>query len=151
MTYGVGVNDTTRTWSIGSRFLKSYENEWKAPTISKISEMKEKVSFTHELFQMRRQFESPNFRRSQNSHSFPNAIVEKRVASMVQERIHKREEGMFLEADAIRRELWSTYVSAFRFRCFLTTPILIFLVIRPQNVGVNDRLQQYSLGGVFEI
>ncbi|EEC44223.1 predicted protein [Phaeodactylum tricornutum CCAP 1055/1] len=128
MTYGVGVNDTTRTWSIGSRFLKSYENEWKAPTISKISEMKEKVSFTHELFQMRRHFESPNFRRSQNSHFFPNAIVEKRVASMVQERIHNREEGMFLEADAIRRELWSTY-----------------------NVGVNDRLQQYSLGGVFEI
>jgi hypothetical protein len=29
----------------------------------------------------------------------------------VQERIHKREEGKFLEADAIRNELWHTYVS----------------------------------------
>jgi len=50
-----------------------------------------------------------------------------RVKTLVQERIHKREENKFREADAIRNELWHTY-----------------------NVGVNDRLRQFSVGGIYD-
>jgi hypothetical protein len=51
---------------------------------------------------------------------------QERVLDLIRQRIVLREHGRFLEADAIRKELWHTY-----------------------RVGIHDRLQQYSYGGTF--
>jgi hypothetical protein len=56
------------------------------------------------------------------------AILEhERVLDLIRQRILLREHGRFLEADAIRKELWHTY-----------------------KVGIHDRLRQYSYGGKFD-
>ena len=53
-------------------------------------------------------------------------IILQRIQDLVQERIHLREERKYVEADAIRAELWYTY-----------------------HVGINDRLKQWSIAGVL--
>mmetsp|Transcript_26111 Transcript_26111/g.61429 ORF Transcript_26111/g.61429 Transcript_26111/m.61429 type:complete len:429 (+) Transcript_26111:2-1288(+) len=69
---------------------------------------------------------SPPYSRSDMSETI-DLHLEPRILNLVQERIHKREEGKFIEADAIRKELWYTY-----------------------NIGLNDRLKLYSVGGKFK-
>lgn len=77
-----------------------------------------------------KEFESEQdaYRLSSSSDAFPGGLsVQTRVEQLVCDRMHKREEGKFLEADALRKELWEAY-----------------------NVGINDRLRQYSVGGAFD-
>jgi hypothetical protein len=52
-----------------------------------------------------------SYRESSASLGMEHAAVQQRVRALLQERIHKREESKYVEADAIRRELWYTYVS----------------------------------------
>jgi cysteinyl-tRNA synthetase len=40
-------------------------------------------------------------------------LIRERIEQLLQERIQKREEGKFLEADTLRNVLWRTYVSLF--------------------------------------
>ncbi|CAB9502744.1 expressed unknown protein [Seminavis robusta] len=68
------------------------------------------------------------YRQSTHSQTPTNdAWIMTRIPQLVQQRCRKREQGKFREADAIRTELWETY-----------------------HVGINDRLQQWSVGGVFD-
>jgi hypothetical protein len=69
---------------------------------------------------------SPPYRCSQRSQAL-EPWWHTRVQTLILDRIHKREEGRFLEADAVRYTLWHTY-----------------------RVGVNDRLHQYSVGGLYD-
>ena len=62
------------------------------------------------FYQDARIWNSPAYTQSASSLELGSAIAS-RVHFLVQERIHKREESKYLEADAIRRELWNTYVS----------------------------------------
>jgi len=125
-SYDVGVNDHTRTWSVGCQFLADAANlsEWNPPQRQKMdtnassNETKDetdKIQFpsTRLLFgDKERDFDSETrYRCSSQSLPVPKQSKQ-RVEELVQDRIHKREEARFLEADAIRRELWHTYVSS---------------------------------------
>ena len=132
-TYNVGINDRTRKWSVGGRFLTAEDGEgvgveeWKPqPPQPRIENDDERAdehirivrfpSTRRLLFGDRdeRDFDSETRYRC-SSRSLPRTTMSKhswrRVQALIQDRIHKREEGRFLEADAIRRELWYTYVS----------------------------------------
>jgi len=133
-TYNVGINDRTRRWSVGGRFLATEDGEgeglgveeWKPqppqqPIIENDGERADEhilrfPSTRRFLFRDRdeRDFDSETRYRC-SSRSPPRTTMSKqswrRVQALIQDRIHKREEGRFLEADAIRRELWYTYVS----------------------------------------
>lgn len=54
---------------------------------------------------------SPMYQQSKASLETLEPEIMDRVRFLVQERIHKREEHKFVEADAMREELWKTYVS----------------------------------------
>jgi len=136
-SYNVGVNDHTMTWSVGGQFLaasaKSVPN-WQPPVRAIINDSKgsklNSPKFPQTLLfgDKERVFNSKvQYRESVYSKALIDQRFLHRVNNLIQERLHKREEGKYLEADAIRIELWRTY-----------------------NVGVNDRLQQYSVGGVYD-
>lgn len=173
--YTVGVNDATRTWSVvvGGQSKSSI---WTPPQFTNGNAVgfdDESNNDTHGLVMFpstllfgdqEREFGSTaQYRRSRHSHPFSSSRTQQRVEQLVQERIHKREEAKFLEADAIRRELWRTYVSTnltrslwLRLLC-ISRFVLIFQhtfsacsFLYHKNVGVNDRLQQYSVGGVYD-
>jgi hypothetical protein len=127
-TYEVGVNDQSCTWSLGSKF--DVNTSWEPPTLPSISVSPGSVKgvFPPRLFvEEDKKYASPAYRRSEHSRNISNYLALRRIETLVQERIHLREERKFIEADAIRRELWETYY-----------------------VGVNDRLRQWSVAGVLQ-
>ena len=110
-TYKVGIDDDLRTWSVGAKFASS-KSLWKPPSLPELAPENGQQAFPSILFADEEEmYDSETYRQSDSSLPMPNASVYIRVAELVLERIHRREEGKFLEADAIRRELWHTYVS----------------------------------------
>ena len=134
-SYNVVVNDRTQTWSVGGQFLLEDDDDddsekWKIPLLSQQQRATEANNeydgddetsttsgvglFPPLLFGDReRDFDSETrYRLSSRSLPLPPAQSRRRIETLIQDRIHKREEARFLEADAIRRELWYTYVSS---------------------------------------
>jgi hypothetical protein len=106
-TYQVAIDDEQRTW----RILKATPNV--EESISLRTDDYTTSSFAALLFgeQSRDYTSDTTYRPSQKSLPIDNSIYQQRIEELVQERIHLREEGRYLEADAVRRELWHTYVS----------------------------------------
>jgi cysteinyl-tRNA synthetase len=125
-TYNVGVEDKNHTWSVGCKFLGNAH--WMTPESPKEQTYISEPSFRYLpiVFDNEKEHQSPPYQPSAFSRKVPCDFTLRRITALVQERIHKREEHHFVEADAIRKELWATYY-----------------------VGVNDRLHQWSVGGVF--
>lgn len=113
-TYNVGVDDKSCTYSVGCKF--SGDAQWDRPVKANASfsgpTLRTPQIFPPLLFGLENRFQSPQYRCSENSTIVNDADTMERVKTLVQERIHKREENKFREADAIRNELWHTYVSA---------------------------------------
>jgi hypothetical protein len=120
-TYGVRMDDSSCTWSIAGIFDVGNGNAInddttileEPPSLGKtLKEYSRPPSpFPPLLFsQDSVNLDSLAYRESMHSGLEDDRALD-RVSELVQERIHKREEGKFLEADAIRNELWQTYVS----------------------------------------
>ena len=126
-TYGVGINEQSCTWSFGAKFKE--KTNWKPPKLpDKISTLHKKNLFPPRLFEDDdAKYASPGYRQSKHSRNVPNDLIRLRIENLIQERIHLREEQKYIEADAIRKELWDTYY-----------------------VGLNDRLRQWSVAGVLQ-
>ena len=126
-TYGVGIDDRSCTWSFGAKFKGN--TRWQPPELpEKITTLQRKKLFPPRLFEDEQiKYASPSYRRSKHSRHVPNDLILLRIDELIQERVHMREEQKFIEADAIRKELWDTYY-----------------------VGVNDRLKQWSVAGVLQ-
>ena len=125
-TYKVELNDESKTWRIlKAGETSSFQQDLPNGNVS--------LCFTKNLFppliyaNEERKYSSPSYRRSMHSRSVANDLMLQRINHLLQERIHKREESKFLEADALRKELWESY-----------------------HVGVNDRLRQWSVAGVLD-
>jgi hypothetical protein len=112
-TYQVQIDDGQRTWKTSEPSHKKEES------ISLRTDEYTSSSFAALLFgEESRDYTSDTFYRpSKKSYPIDNQIYQQRIEELVQERIHLREEGRYLEADAVRRELWHTYVSN-RKSCF---------------------------------
>jgi cysteinyl-tRNA synthetase len=67
--------------------------------------------FPHLVYQEHCPGETKAFRQSSNSLDLEHEHMLDRVQFLVRERSEKRDDCKFLEADAIRNELWYTYVS----------------------------------------
>lgn len=124
-SYDVGVNDHTNTWSVGCQFLAdaSSLSEWNPPlqqTMDTRNSEKKEETYNIQFPSSRllfgdkeRNFGSETrYRCSSQSLPVPKQFKQ-RIEDLVQDRIHKREEARFLEADAVRKELWHAYVSYF--------------------------------------
>jgi len=136
-TYGVGVCDRSKTWFFNNDTGLMDGTSWEEPSLE--SALKQQsihiqhqvdrqdfFSITPLLFQhYGKGWTSPPYSLSNCSEPLDQSLHQ-RTFDLVQQRIHKREEGKFIEADAIRKELWKTY-----------------------NIGINDRLNLYSVGGKF--
>jgi hypothetical protein len=121
-TYGVRMDDSSCTWSIAAKFdvgtgnaINDDNNALREPpslgeTLKEYSRPPSPfppLQFSHDSVKS----DSVAYRKSLHSLLLEDERAHDRVNELVQERIHKREEGKFLEADAIRNELWHTYVS----------------------------------------
>ena len=157
-TYWVEMDDEQRTWRISK--ASSTVEESMSRQADQASEYTSS-SFAALLFgeDLREYTSDTTYRQSQKSLRIDNQIHQQRINELVQERIHLREEGRYLEADAIRRELWHTYVSTRILGCDGCTCIntdyfclhLSYTVSGlGKNVGVNDKLCQYSVGGAYD-
>jgi hypothetical protein len=127
-TYGVVVADNLRSWSYA--VANATYNERQPPELpdKNVSLCITKDLFPPTMFANEEQrYASPAYRQSENSRNVPNDLARQRIEQLVQERIHKRDERKFLESDALRMELWETY-----------------------QVGVSDRLRQWSVAGVLD-
>lgn len=126
-SYDVVVNDSTRTWSVGCDFLVNGTERhvtWIPPlrppcqsdtdnndTVDKTKPVRFPGTHGAIFGSRKRDFVSKTcYQRSSNSLPIPGQYKH-RVENLIQDRIHMREEARFLEADALRRELWYTYVS----------------------------------------
>jgi cysteinyl-tRNA synthetase len=124
-TYNVSVEDQTRTWSFEGKF--SGNVAWSPPNLPNVTEQLGNTIFPPTLFpDTDQKYASPGYQQSINSQKPPNE-ASRRIEQLVQERMYKREELKFLEADAMRKELWETY-----------------------RVGVNDRLRQWSVASIMQ-
>jgi len=133
-TYGVVVDDGQKTWSFQRADLPKEEDDVTTTITSAVITEPMKEGRTEELVppllfaaKEEEQAETDLFQVSRFSQAVPNDTTLTRIKQLVQERSEKRAQSKFLEADAIRRELWMTY-----------------------HVGVNDRVRQWSVGGVFD-
>lgn len=123
-TYGVSVDDSSCTWSIARIFDigkgNAVDND--SAVLGKPTSLGEALKeysrtpspfpplqFSHDSVNT----DSLAYRKSLHSLALEDERAMDRVSELVQVRIHKREEGKFLEADAIRNELWHTYVSTY--------------------------------------
>ena len=123
-TYNVRCDDVLETWYIdedsrrhetGARIV--FDKDLRDPLLANKAHrdcekaLRRKLTTIPLLFgDNASKFNSPSFVLSNLSEPL-ESFSDDRVTDLVQQRIHKREEGRFLEADAIRKELWSTYVS----------------------------------------
>lgn len=115
-TYDVGIDDISRTWSVGAIFDTDDAMSWKPPSLQEaVEDSASKAATPYPPLLFSRvgpdSHNSPPFRQSIHSLPLEDGRVIDRVTALVRQRLHKREEGKFLEADAIRNELWITYVS----------------------------------------
>jgi hypothetical protein len=123
-TYNVGINDSTHTWSLGCQFTDCTNTTWTPPQPSPL--LPKDLNQTNNNIN---QFTLPilvhdetNILKSATQYrqyvpnGYNNSIVVQndqyhdRIRTLIQNRIQKREEGKFLEADTIRNILWHTYV-----------------------------------------
>ena len=125
-TYAVVVDDAKRTWSFQEQELSN--------GIDSVAVVEEDVDQNHGRIHPPLLFANPkevttrcSYRLSIHSRELPLSYTVNRIEDLINERAQKREQGKFREADAIRNELWMTYY-----------------------VGLNDRLRQWSVGGVFD-
>lgn len=156
-TYWVQMDDERKTW----RISKTSSHVDKSILIPRVDHATNYTSssFAALLFgeDLNEYTSDTSYRQSKKSLPLNNPTHKQRIKELVQERIHLREEGRYLEADAIRRELWHTYVSKSQTpvpmdlrtndSCLISTLIFFFLT---KNVGVNDKLCQYSIGGAYD-
>jgi cysteinyl-tRNA synthetase len=118
-TYQVSVDDTSYTWSMHEEdstetaAMTRLRAEQNATSRSAHDHPDKFPLFPGILFRDEaRMYDSPvTSRRSSLSLPLEDESWIIRVEDLLLERIHKREEDKYLEADAIRRELWYTYVS----------------------------------------
>lgn len=112
--YGVHLNDWNKSWFVDSQAVKSGDSDTFDAFLSDLYATSEQSSivnmlpgllFSHDSSV----WNSPGYKQSDASLEQSPAIAS-RIRDLVQERIHKREESKYVEADAIRRELWHTYV-----------------------------------------
>ena len=123
-SYAVGVNDGTRTWSVGCDFSANGTDlhmSWTPPqrplhhcNDSNLVDKTMRTRFpgTKELlfgYRKRKFTNETGYRCSSKSLPIPEQCKD-RIEDLIQNRIHMREEARFLEADAVRKELWFTYV-----------------------------------------
>lgn len=131
-TYNVVIDDTRRTWSFQNENCEGGEPTSKKnnnKNILETAESQKEILMPPVLFANGSnpwQGDS-SFLASDHSRELTDSTVLDRIQYLVAERVQKREEAKFLEADSIRKELWMTYY-----------------------VGLNDRLRQWSVGGVFD-
>jgi hypothetical protein len=115
-TYGVSMDDSFCTWSIAGILDVDNGNAVLGEPPS-LGETLKKYSRPPSPFpplqfsQDSVNLDSLAYRKSLHSLALEDERAHDRVSELVQERINRREEGKFLEADAIRNELWHTYVS----------------------------------------
>ena len=128
-TYSVVVDDKRQTWSFQTQGGSDREWEELPRDKTEIAQSDDDILVPPILFAngVNGQAADYSFRASDHSREVPSNMILNRIQYLVAERVQKREESKFLEADAIRRELWMTYY-----------------------VGLNDRLRQWSVGGVFD-
>jgi hypothetical protein len=113
-TYNVTVNDTTKRWSFGDTLDKTMDRTLNGsiPQPPTVFPNPKSMLFPSLLFGHEGHFYDSTIRyRESRCSRFPSDLHRNRIESLVQERIQKREEGKFLEADTIRNILWHTYVS----------------------------------------
>ena len=131
-TYEVVLDDSTRTWWIEERISKTDGASFKLEKTSSLGDAPtQSAPFPGILFgDEARAYDSPiTYALSTRSLPLQDPSWMKRVKDLVRERIHKREEAKFLEADAIRRELWHTYVSKVPCPgCVVTASTLLLLL-----------------------
>lgn len=109
-TYQVVIDEQRKTWRIVDTAGKAVESK---PTQVEKATKYTSASFAGLLFgdESQQYISDTKYRQSKRSLPMDNQTYQQRIEELVQERIHLREEGRYLEADAIRRELWHTYVS----------------------------------------
>lgn len=118
-TYKILINDTERSWRMTDD--QDDTNDTSNTSLQRDKEIPHNIAVTDTplfpalVFQWYKSspYSSSSMYR-ESTHSFPlpdNKNIGARVHELILERIHKREEGKFLEADALRKELWVCYVS----------------------------------------
>ena len=139
-TYSVTIDDETRTWYfvpkesstegsivwLSSGNVNESEDTATQTETTTIQELVPPILFGKTDSEKHLDID-PVYVPSMRSEAISDPHVWKRVEDLVKERAQKRGEGKFLEADAIRKELWHTY-----------------------HVGINDKVRQWSIGGVFD-
>lgn len=115
--YGVRLDDTNLTWYVKTRKRENGDRDNCALLQELLQEhdlrpieISDVCSLPLVFYQNTSIWNSPAYAKSASSLDLHPAIAN-RVRSLVQERIHKREESKYVEANAIRRELWDVYVS----------------------------------------
>lgn len=104
-TYNVLVNDTTREWTAVDAD-ESANDPIGIPRDSSPSHSLPILFGDSDL-----DTKSPIYRESSHSVSVSDPMVAERIRALVHRRVRKREQGKWLEGDALRKELWRTYVS----------------------------------------
>lgn len=110
-SYRVGVCDKRRTWSLGAvypDFVPVRLRDFNPPDPPPFPPL------VHD--KLHDPYHSPTYQQSCKSKPLDERFAD-RVEALVLARVHRREEGRFLEADALRHELWHTYVSTETHRC----------------------------------
>mmetsp|Transcript_2581 Transcript_2581/g.3762 ORF Transcript_2581/g.3762 Transcript_2581/m.3762 type:complete len:661 (-) Transcript_2581:103-2085(-) len=132
-TYRVAVEDQGRTWSVGSSAFGT-DIDWEPPSVGKATAPSQpRSSSTTKLLPLlfagdvEENKIAPSYSQSEHSLRLEDESLLPRVEHLIQERLQLKEERTNFGADAIQKELWVTY-----------------------NVGLNDRLRQWSVGGIFE-
>jgi hypothetical protein len=107
-TYGVGVDDTSGTFSFGPSFVD--EIDWQPPALP-CDKMDSSANIFPDLLFVSESKENlvDKYQVSESTISHPKGQVRRRIEHLILERIVKREERKFYEADAILKELYSTY------------------------------------------
>jgi cysteinyl-tRNA synthetase len=140
-TYGVVVDDVSRTWSFEARDPSQRNTACTTITTLANGEFEDDYSVESTLrsknlvppvlfgWKGHHQHRVDSAYRPVNIHAFstPDINTLERIKDLLHERSEKRGETKLLEADAIRKELWHTY-----------------------HVGISDRLRQWSVGGTFD-
>eukprot|EP00977_Amphora_coffeiformis_P005392 scaffold1147_cov172-Amphora_coffeaeformis.AAC.21 len=110
--YGVHLDDENQTWFTEKRRKEEGSHE-DSSLLRRLSSPQIDITCTCfpplVFYQNTSIWNSPAYSKSSLSSDIDLAIAH-RVCSLVQERIHKREESKYVEADAIRQELWHAYV-----------------------------------------
>jgi hypothetical protein len=153
-TYHVGIVHERRSWFLVRQSAKGskYHRLWSVPALDKILNTTG-ILFEHNTFgngASQRvnsliveldgmdllQMSNPEYSCSPFSRPIGDRLLARRIQHLVHERTRRREEGMFLEADSIRSELWYSYVSdprlGERSTCLFATERVLFVVCRTE-------------------